>query len=49
LAHIICECWSTIPAGDHTILLGRVIGGAAADHGQPLLYYRGGYADSDLL
>ena len=49
LAHIICERWSTIPAGDHTILLGRVIGGAATDHGRPLLYYRGGYADSDLL
>ena len=49
LAHIICERWSTIPAGDHTILIGRVIGGAAADHGRPLLYYRGGYADPDLL
>lgn len=49
LAHILCERWSTIPAGDHTILIGRVVGGAAADHGRPLLYYRGGYADPDLL
>lgn len=49
LAHMICETWSTVPAGDHTILIGRVIGGAAADHGRPLLYYRGGYADPDLL
>ena len=49
LAHLICERWSTIPAGDHTILLGLVIGGAAADHGRPLLYYRGGYADPDRL
>lgn len=44
LAHIICERWSTVAAGDHTILIGRVIGGDAADHGTPLLYYRGGYA-----
>jgi flavin reductase (DIM6/NTAB) family NADH-FMN oxidoreductase RutF len=49
LAHILCEHWSTIPAGDHTILIGRVVGGVAADHGRPLLYYRGGYADPDLL
>ncbi|MES2124254.1 MAG: flavin reductase family protein [Gemmatimonadota bacterium] len=49
LAHVICEQWATLPAGDHTIVIGRVIGGAAADHGRPLLYYRGGYADPDLL
>ncbi|MEP6591705.1 MAG: flavin reductase family protein [Gemmatimonadota bacterium] len=49
LAHLICEQWGTLPAGDHTLLIGRVVGGAAADHGRPLLYYRGGYADPDLL
>ena len=49
LAHLICEQWGTLPAGDHTLLIGRVTGGAAADHGRPLLYYRGGYADPDLL
>lgn len=47
LAHIICERWTTLPAGDHTILIGTVIGGNAADHGRPLLYYRGGYADPE--
>ncbi|HEU4524116.1 MAG TPA: flavin reductase family protein [Gemmatimonadales bacterium] len=42
LAHIECDRFATYPAGDHTIILGRVIGGTTAD-GHPLLYYRGGY------
>lgn len=42
LAHIECEHHASHPAGDHTILIGRVVGGAAhRDH--PLLYFRGGY------
>jgi flavin reductase (DIM6/NTAB) family NADH-FMN oxidoreductase RutF len=49
LAHLVCERHESIPAGDHTILVGRVIGGSAADHGSPLLYYRGGYAGADGL
>lgn len=43
LAHITCEPWSRLEAGDHTIFVGRVIGGTT-HNGQPLLYYRGGYA-----
>lgn len=43
LAHIECERFATYPGGDHTIIVGRVIGGDARD-GHPLLYYRGGYA-----
>jgi len=43
LAHVVCERFAEYPGGDHTIVLGRVIGGAAGD-GRPLLYYRGGYA-----
>jgi flavin reductase (DIM6/NTAB) family NADH-FMN oxidoreductase RutF len=43
LAHIECEHHAAYPGGDHTIILGRVIGGGTAD-GHPLLYYRGGYA-----
>ena len=43
LAHIECERTRPIPAGDHTIVIGRVIGGGTGD-GRPLLYYRGGYA-----
>jgi len=43
LAHIECERYALFPGGDHTIVLGRVIGGNTGD-GRPLLYYRGGYA-----
>ena len=42
LAHIECERFAEYPGGDHTIIVGRVIGGATGD-GRPLLYYRGGY------
>ena len=43
LAHVICEGYAQYPGGDHTIVLGRVVGGNTSD-GRPLLYYRGGYA-----
>jgi flavin reductase (DIM6/NTAB) family NADH-FMN oxidoreductase RutF len=43
LAHIECERYAIYPGGDHSIVLGRVIGGSTAE-GHPLLYYRGGYA-----
>jgi len=43
LAHVICERYADHPGGDHTIVIGRVVGGATND-GRPLLYYRGGYA-----
>jgi flavin reductase (DIM6/NTAB) family NADH-FMN oxidoreductase RutF len=42
LAHLECDRFAGYPAGDHTIILGRVIGGTTGD-GRPLLYYRGGY------
>ncbi len=42
LAHIECERYAVHPGGDHSIVLGRVIGGSTGD-GRPLLYYRGGY------
>ena len=42
LAHIVCERQATYSAGDHTIVLGRVTGGATHD-ARPLLYYRSGY------
>lgn len=47
LAHLVCDRHETVEAGDHTILIGQVISGDAADHGRPLLYFRGGYADPD--
>jgi flavin reductase (DIM6/NTAB) family NADH-FMN oxidoreductase RutF len=43
VAHIECEKRQAIPAGDHTVVIGLVVGGDATD-GRPLLYYRGGYA-----
>jgi flavin reductase (DIM6/NTAB) family NADH-FMN oxidoreductase RutF len=43
LAHIECMRQAEYPTGDHTIVVGRVVGGSTAD-GRPLLYYRGGYA-----
>ncbi len=42
LAHVECARHALLEAGDHTIVLGRVVGGATRD-GRPLLYYRGGY------
>jgi len=44
LAHIECVRQTAVPAGDHTVYLGLVTGGAVADR-RPLLYYRGGYAN----
>jgi flavin reductase (DIM6/NTAB) family NADH-FMN oxidoreductase RutF len=42
LAHLECDRFATYRAGDHTLIIGRVIGGSTGD-GRPLLYYRGGY------
>ncbi len=42
LAHIECDRFASYPGGDHTIIIGRVIGGSTGD-GRPLLYDRGGY------
>ena len=42
LAHLECEHFARHPGGDHTIVIGRVIGGQTSE-GRPLLYYRGGY------
>ena len=42
LAHIECERTALHDAGDHTIVVGRVTGGAVRE-GRPLAYFRGGY------
>lgn len=42
LAHIECERTALHDAGDHTIVVGRVTGGAVKD-GRPLAYFRSGY------
>jgi len=43
LAHVECEKQTAVPAGDHTVFIGLVVGGNVTDR-RPLLYYRGGYA-----
>lgn len=44
LAVIECRRHSTFAAGDHTIIVGRVVGGRVGQ-GRPLMYFRGGYQD----
>ena len=42
LARLACVRHDTADGGDHTILVGRVVQ-VDVRHGEPLLYYRGGY------
>ena len=42
IATIECEPHALFETGDHTIVVGRVVGGEVRD-GRPLLYFRGGY------
>ncbi|HEV8613558.1 MAG TPA: flavin reductase family protein, partial [Gemmatimonadales bacterium] len=42
VAAIACVPHTSFETGDHTVFIGRVIGGSVAP-GRPLLYYRGGY------
>lgn len=48
LAHIDCRIWAEYPGGDHTIVVGEVLGLAVADEdaealAEPLIFYRGGF------
>jgi flavin reductase (DIM6/NTAB) family NADH-FMN oxidoreductase RutF len=50
LAYLDCRVVDSHAAGTHTIFIGQVVGGEAADGGHPLLYYNRGYrglADQD--
>jgi len=42
VAHIICATREVIPAGDHTIFIGLVVGGDGTDR-RPLTYFRSRY------
>lgn len=42
-ANLACVPWSTVDAGDHVILVGRVVGGSARPGSRPLLYHQGTY------
>lgn len=44
LAWMECTPHATLPGGDHTILVGRLLHGGTTE-GAPLVYYRGGYTD----
>lgn len=44
LAHLECRRYADYPGGDHTIVLGEVVGGEAKS-GEPLVFYRGGYTE----
>lgn len=43
LAHFECSVEARHEAGDHIIMIGRVLHYEYAEDGQPLLYHRGGY------
>lgn len=43
LAHFECEVEARHDAGDHVIMVGRVLKFDYVDDGRPLLYHRGGY------
>jgi flavin reductase (DIM6/NTAB) family NADH-FMN oxidoreductase RutF len=43
VAYIECAREATHEAGDHHIVIGRVVGGTVRE-GRPLIFYRGGYA-----
>jgi flavin reductase (DIM6/NTAB) family NADH-FMN oxidoreductase RutF len=47
LATIACERHGSFEAGDHTVFIGRIVGGSVAA-GRPLLYYRGGYVTAGM-
>jgi 3-hydroxy-9,10-secoandrosta-1,3,5(10)-triene-9,17-dione monooxygenase reductase component len=43
LAWVACDLVELLPGGDHTIGIGSVIDGSASE-GEPLVFFRGGYA-----
>ncbi|MFF0747391.1 flavin reductase family protein [Streptomyces sp. NPDC004111] len=52
LAWVDCRIESVVPAGDHRIVLGRVLDlsvGDAVEEEGPLLFYRGGFLGSPLV
>ncbi len=47
VAHILCERSDAVAAGDHTIFIGRVVGGTTFQQ-PPLLHYRSRYTTPDV-
>jgi len=48
IAHLDCRLEEAIPGGDHTIMIGRVVGAAADPSATPLLYFRRDYRRLNL-
>jgi 3-hydroxy-9,10-secoandrosta-1,3,5(10)-triene-9,17-dione monooxygenase reductase component len=48
LAYIDCETQDEHDAGDHVIVIGRVVELGYATEGKPLLFYRGGYGRYEI-
>ena len=44
LADFQCKVWARYPGGDHTIIVGEVIGINVNEQAAPLLFYRGKYS-----
>jgi flavin reductase (DIM6/NTAB) family NADH-FMN oxidoreductase RutF len=52
IAHLDCTVHDAYTAGTHSVILGRVEAAGAANHGEPLIHYRGSYrmlADSEVV
>jgi len=45
LASFECKTHAVHEGGDHVILVGEIVRARYATHGEPLLYFRGGYRD----
>nr|ABO15876.1 flavin reductase [Streptomyces sp. UC 11065] len=43
VAHAECELYNAVEAGDHTLLIGRVVSGGTEQDRLPLAYWRGSY------
>lgn len=43
IAHLHCKLEEALPGGEHTIMIGRVMGAASDSTKQPLLYFRRAY------
>jgi flavin reductase (DIM6/NTAB) family NADH-FMN oxidoreductase RutF len=43
LAYVECQVTEVLPGGDHSIFIGRVVGGGVQREASPLIFYRGKY------
>ncbi len=43
IAHLDCRLEAAVPGGDHTVMVGRVVGAASDPGARPLVYFRRAY------